>query len=214
MPHAPLGVISLQIEYRILNTYFHRLGVLRPTIPPSRNLNTSKASSRKENIREKASKTEILKQDLGQADSSLSRRSAPQHVNKENGRAKVGFAPCVTVHSIPNCKDYSQRMKQLLWVPARELGENLQRNHIEFASEQWDWRCAVEEKDFVMIQGVLVHPVHAEILYQRHQEEEEQRFQHQQQSCNLNRQFCMLLSEQQRRSLFYEEENATMVGYR
>jgi hypothetical protein len=88
----------------------------------------------------------------------------------------------VVVHAIPNRKEYSERVKKEIWMQPHELEESATQNCIEFAAEGRDWRLATEEQDFIFYQNEMVHPVHVT----RH--------------CNLQRQFLMIMSAQQKQN--------------
>jgi hypothetical protein len=130
--------------------------------------NTAKNSSRKKHT------LEVLKKDNGKKDESLTIHSRPLHA-----KPTVSFESSVTVHSIPNRKDYSDRVKKNIWMQPRELEESAHRNYIEFQAEGWDWRGATEEEDFIFYQNELIHPAHVR------------------RQCNLQRQFLMIMSAQQ-----------------
>jgi hypothetical protein len=182
--------------HRIRSRYLHKLGVGTPASSP-----LLKKNSKSNNMQS----TETLKDDLGRTDSTLtSSSSTPQH-SKHNASPKVRFLPQVSVHSIPHRNQYSSKVKQLLWMAPQELEEAACRNYIEFAAEQWDWRQAAEESNFVLIQGVSTHPAHAQMLLQQQQ---------QQRSCTPNRQFCMVFSAQQQLSKQQHYQPPQTVGYR
>ena len=155
---------------RIRCRYLHRLGVGSPKIAPT----TTSLDPLK--INKGNASVEVLKKDHGQSDESLSLRSPPLHAKASS----VSFETSVKVHSIPSRKDYSNRVKKSLWMQPRELEESAARNYFEFQSEGWDWRRATEEQDFVRYENQLVHPAH--VMRQ----------------CNLQRQFLMIMSAQQR----------------
>jgi hypothetical protein len=76
-------------------------------------------------------------------------------------------------------KEYSNRIRKDLWGDRNEALYSINRNAIEFASENWDWRQVCE--DLVPCQnGELVHPVH--LMQQR---------------CTVQRQFFMRMMDTQ-----------------
>jgi len=92
----------------------------------------------------------------------------------------VSFDKNVTVRQIPVHTEYSQRIRNQLWLGRKEMQENACRNAFEFAAENWDWRQATEDEDMIRdLKGEMVHPVH----YQHH-------------NCNLQQQFFMVMSAQ------------------
>jgi len=202
---------------RIRARYFSKLGIEKPPqmIPGKSEVSASisggartgamavahKFSSIKTHVQRnsygvsKSSYTELLKDDLGQTDMNLTMYSVPQH-SKYNKGSKVAFKTDVRVHLIPHRNQYSVKEKEQLWMPPHELELMAHRNCIEFTVEQWDWRQAIEESDFVLMQGTLTHPAHAIILQQQQLQKQHQ----QQQRYTPSRQFCMIFSAQQQQS--------------
>lgn len=170
-------------SHRIRSRYFQKLGVMGG--PPCV-VATKLAQKIKPGARPAPTFTEVLKDDLGHADDNLTALSPPQH-SKYNRESKVGFQAQVSIHEIPHRNEYSLEIRERLWMTPKELEEAAYRNCIEFTAEEWDWRQAVEEPDFCLIQGVWTHPAHALLFLQ---EQQQQRF-------NPNRQFCMIFSAQQ-----------------
>ena len=71
----------------------------------------------------------------------------------------VSFDEAVKVHSIPKHTEYSDRIRDQLWVKASVQQKNMARNCIEFAAEGWNWEH-VEEEMIVLANGEKVHPIH------------------------------------------------------
>ena len=71
----------------------------------------------------------------------------------------VSFDTVVKVHSIPKHTEYSDRIRDQLWVKASVQQKNMARNCIEYAAEGWNWQD-VEEEMIVFANGDKVHPVH------------------------------------------------------
>lgn len=80
----------------------------------------------------------------------------------EPTKRSISFNEEVNVVPIPSHTDYSDRVRQRLWMGSSEIYANAQRNTIEFASECCDWRTVKEEEQFIRCQysGNLTHPVH------------------------------------------------------
>lgn len=74
------------------------------------------------------------------------------------------FVEEVKVVPIPRRDEYSDRMKDRLWTSTAEITMNAQRNTIEYQSEGWDWRTALEDENMYTcsVTGELIHPVHCE----------------------------------------------------
>jgi hypothetical protein len=161
---------------RIRSRYLHRLGLTKPkvaTMVPPANI-----YSRKQHT------IEVLKNDRGKCDDSINVNSPPLHRASSPVHAKptVSFLSSVVVHTIPNRKEYSKRVKKTIWMQPNELEESAIRNGIEFAAEGRDWRLATEEQDFICYQNELVHPVHVT------------------RQCTVQRQFLMIMSAQQQQN--------------
>ncbi len=175
---------------RIRANYFYRLGIGKPQVasPTYRNGCIQAHLRRQSDSVFESSHTEVLKDDLGQADPSLTKNSSPQY-SKFNKDSKVSFSAEVSIHLIPHRNHYSSQDKERLWMLPHELEEMAYRNCVEFTLEHWDWKQAIEESDFVLLQGILTHPAHAMMIQQQ-----------QQQRCTPSRQFCMIFSAQQQHS--------------
>lgn len=89
--------------------------------------------------------------------SSLSSASSSHRLTKSRS---VSFDDSITVRTIPRREAYSDRIKQHLWSDRQEAYQNAQRNAIEFAAENWDWRQAVEDEEMVETGLGKIHPVH------------------------------------------------------
>ena len=80
----------------------------------------------------------------------------------EPTKRSISFNDEVNVVPIPLHTDYSERVRQRLWMGSSEIYTNAQRNTIEFAYESCNWRNVEEEDQFIRCQysGKLTHPVH------------------------------------------------------
>ena len=86
-------------------------------------------------------------------------------VSSESTGAKkpqITFNTEVKVVPIPMRDEYSKRVKERLWTNAEDIQMNAYRNSVEFASEGWDWRTALEDENMYRdaASGELIHPVH------------------------------------------------------
>eukprot|EP00571_Detonula_confervacea_P002602 CAMPEP_0172320698 /NCGR_PEP_ID=MMETSP1058-20130122/41184_1 /TAXON_ID=83371 /ORGANISM="Detonula confervacea, Strain CCMP 353" /LENGTH=221 /DNA_ID=CAMNT_0013036015 /DNA_START=194 /DNA_END=859 /DNA_ORIENTATION=+ len=83
---------------------------------------------------------------------------------KATKKKQVNFQESVIVAPIPMRGEYSDRIRSKLWSDAVEIHENIERNLVEFAAENRDWRRAcLEDKMYTCgITGELIHPVHVE----------------------------------------------------
>jgi len=77
-------------------------------------------------------------------------------------RNSVRFHSKVLVMRIPSRNQYPESIKRNLWCSLSEIARSAQRNTIEFSSEGWNWRSAVEEESMYVHPktGQYIHPVH------------------------------------------------------
>ena len=198
-PSCSSSPSSSSSSWRIRARYLQRLGVAPPSsagpstsrkkiAPLPQSVKTGSCSQqRRRTRRERSSSVEILKNDHGVKDETLTTESNPP--SSPISSSVVRFQPSVEVHSVPSRNEYSNRIKQALWMPPLEMEEMVTRNSIEFASEGWDWRHAAEEEDFVCIGGGNVHQpgssgewIHPAHMIRR---------------CNVRNQFFMIMSARQ-----------------
>lgn len=175
---------SLASQCPIRSRFLNRLGISKLERTQTSACNT--VEGRKQSRRD--SFEEILKKDYGQPDENVDallsmsaslRDCARRHKIGQN--RGVRFRKAVTIHPIPCRTDYSERMRCALWTPTEVLQENVARNSLEFAAENWDWRQVVDDKDMVLCAGKRIHPVHFVA-----------------EQCNLRRHFFTVMSAQQK----------------
>jgi len=79
-------------------------------------------------------------------------------------RNSVRFHSKVLVMRIPSRNQYPKSIKRNLWCSLSEIARSAQRNTIEFSSEGWEWRSAVEEESMYIHPktGQYIHPVHVQ----------------------------------------------------
>lgn len=160
---------------RIRSKYLYKLGVLPPPAPITKKNNA---------------------QHLGHADLCLCTSSnlSRQISSTKNSSTKLRFATQVEVHIIPSRVDFAQQgLKSDIWLSPKEMKAMEYRNSVEFATEQWNWRRAVDEHDFVPTIGsdgttTWCHPAHHHGSDHRGSRST---------VCNLSRTFCMIMSAQQ-----------------
>jgi len=77
-------------------------------------------------------------------------------------RSVVTLHTRVSVIPIPARDEYSPRARESMWSSFTEMARNIARNSIEFASEGWNWRTAIEDDDMLVhdLSGELIHPIH------------------------------------------------------
>lgn len=89
-----------------------------------------------------------------------------RELSNSDGYAKrnVRFHSKVLVMRIPSRYQYPESIKRTLWCSLSEIARSAQRNTIEFTSEGWNWRTAVEEKSMYIHPrtGQYIHPVHVQ----------------------------------------------------
>lgn len=88
-----------------------------------------------------------------------------QRSNRRQKRS-VSFSESVSVQLIPHKDMYSQRIRKHLWNDPEELVQNAERNCIEFAAENWDWRQVCDDDQFFTCPdtGKKIHPAHVHWL--------------------------------------------------
>lgn len=76
----------------------------------------------------------------------------------------VRFHSKVLVMRIPSRRQYPEPIKRNLWCSLSEIARSAHRNTIEFSSEGWDWRSAVEEESMYLHPktGQYIHPIHVQ----------------------------------------------------
>lgn len=99
-----------------------------------------------------------------ETESSISSTASISSSSNTNKRRGISFNDEVTVVPIPMRGEYSKRIRDRLWVGARELQSQVERNTVEFASEGWDWKNAFEDDEMFVcaVSGEKVHPVHCQ----------------------------------------------------
>lgn len=101
---------------------------------------------------------------LRNSDSNLLKRKRPssQGHGRRRSRRSVSLDKSVCVIPIPSREEYSSRVRERLWSSSEELFANAARNSVEFASEGWNWRQAVEDEGMLVHKptGELIHPIH------------------------------------------------------
>lgn len=118
---------------------------------------------------------ESLKADYGKTDINIitNKINTPvSGINSYNNKKKniVCFNTSVKVYPIPKHNAYSKRIKYELWTHPMELQQNVARNSLEFASENWDWKQVANDNDMIIYNGERIHPIHF-IMQQKNDEE-------------------------------------------
>jgi len=82
--------------------------------------------------------------------------------NNIRSRNSVRFHSKVLVMRIPSRNQYPESIKRNLWSSLSEIAKSAQRNTIEFSSEGWNWRSAIEEDSMYVHPRTRqrIHPVH------------------------------------------------------
>lgn len=89
---------------------------------------------------------------------------SPMKSSSSKLKKQVSFHESVAVVPVPMKDEYSNRIRTKLWSDAVEICENVERNLVEFAAENYDWRCACMEDEMYVcgVTGDLIHPIHVE----------------------------------------------------
>jgi hypothetical protein len=105
-------------------------------------------------------------------DSRSSSNSSSKSTTRQKKQRSVSFDETVTVLTIPNKDAYSDRIRKHLWMEPHEMLQNTNRNTIEFASENWDWRQVADDVEFYIcpMTGEKIHPCHTGYIYQQPQQ--------------------------------------------
>lgn len=143
-------------DFQIRNKYLQKLGV----VPPSSRASAKCPSQQKAfDLQDQLKECNLLKK--FEYISPLDVASLEKYPDP-NRRRSVSFDSSVHIRVILNKKMYSRRTKCSLWYTPEELDQNSRRNSFEFEAENWDWRRAVEDEQFVTCPktGEKVHPAH------------------------------------------------------
>lgn len=89
-------------------------------------------------------------------ESSVESVSEEEHQHTKN----VHFHPQVSVRFIPSRHAYKPSDKTKIWSSRDELQQMVKRNSFEFAYESFRWQHAIEEDEFVNVQGRHIHPAY------------------------------------------------------
>lgn len=89
------------------------------------------------------------------------RHSTPRY-GRRGSKRTVSIDKSVAVIPIPSRTEYSCQVRERIWSSSEELFANAARNSVEFASEGWNWRQAVEDEEMIVHKpsGELIHPIH------------------------------------------------------
>ena len=145
-------------RHQIRSRYLHRLGL--PPQPPTIH---KKAQSNDTPIQIEG--IEILKDDYGAVDDSLTVHSPPLHSpssfsNGVKRQKLVSFEAKVICRNIPSHRVYSDRLKNTIWIGREEFQELTKRNLLEYMSEGCNPNGVIEEQHFVRHNNQLIHPSH------------------------------------------------------
>ena len=145
-------------HHQIRSRYLNRLG-----LPPQPHTIRKKVQSN--DIPIQIEGIEILKDDYGAVDDSLTVHSPPLHSpssfsNGVKRQKVVSFEAKVICRDIPSHRVYSDRLKNTIWTAREEYNESTRRNLIEYMSEGCNPNGVIEEQHFVRHNDQLIHPSH------------------------------------------------------
>ena len=157
---------------RIRSRYLHRLGL----VPQYNNIASHERQQTQldyhSNRTDEVEIVELLKDDYGKEDETLTVHSPPIHSpcslsHGKRRRTVVSFKPTVETRETFNRLDFSNRIKNSYWISKQESEELARINQLEFLTEKNDASAVLEEKDFIIIDGKLVHPSHLMAEFQQ-----------------------------------------------
>ena len=95
----------------------------------------------------------------GEVECSETSEKMDREFNASENR-KITFSSVVSIMDIPSRDSYSIEERQTIWIPSEDLKQLTEKNLLEFAAEGWFWQNVVEEDGMVLMNGVLMHPIH------------------------------------------------------
>jgi len=120
-----------------------------------------------ERMREERHCAQIISYEENKMDVSGDEEGVPPSTLSSKKKKQISFGEVVNVVPIPMRNEYSDRIRSRLWNNCAEIYENAARNTVEFASENYNWRTALEDEHFNLcaMTGELIHPVHYQMRY-------------------------------------------------
>jgi hypothetical protein len=79
----------------------------------------------------------------------------------------VQFASHCAVVEIPHFREYSCNQKAAMWNGSKKIRIMAKKNTVEFHHDGWNIDTVAEEDQFVVVDGIPVHPAHAHSLTQK-----------------------------------------------
>ena len=71
-------------------------------------------------------------------------------IHTKRPRPRVTFQKMVEVYLIPHKNMFSNQVRRSLWNDPEDIYRNALRNSVEFAAENFDWRQAVQDENFLV----------------------------------------------------------------
>jgi hypothetical protein len=87
----------------------------------------------------------------------------PSHYGRRKSNDSSGgirFHSYVKVVNIPSRFAYTTKQKRRMWNGENAIRQNAKRNKVEYEWEGWQWQNVIEEDEFTLIDGQLIHPAH------------------------------------------------------
>jgi len=153
---------------RVRSKFFHKLGIQNPTGKEVASVSVAESRSAVRDLCNVPRLNEPLSYAYNHHEHEEKNQREPRESKLKKG---VNFQETVTVVPIPMRSEYSRRIRTKLWSDQLEMSQNAERNLVEFAAENYDWRSVCHERHMYFCKDTkeFIHPVHLELLLSRGQ---------------------------------------------